>query len=120
MRLGKAYIALLVFAIAAIGVGLHAADNKSAGPAQPIDFSHRVHAGDNQISCLYCHIGASRSTAAGVPSVGTCYECHRIVKLKNDEIQKVLKHFEDKQPIAWVRVHSLPDYVYFSHKRHVL
>src|SRR5258707_10562302 len=121
-RPGRLYLALiaLIVAIAAAALGgVLQAKGSSEAPLQPIDFSHRVHAGDNQISCLYCHTGASRSTAAGVPSVGTCYECHRIVKLKEGEIAKVLKYVEDKKPISWVRVHSLPDYVYFSHKRHV-
>jgi hypothetical protein len=89
-------------------------------PVQPIEFSHRIHAGDNQISCSYCHAGVSRSAAAGVPSVAACYECHRGVTLRSPEIAKVFTHWEGRQPIRWIRVHSLPDHAYFSHKRHTL
>jgi len=89
-------------------------------PVQPIQFSHRVHAGENRLACLYCHAGADRSAAAGVPAVETCYECHRTVKAKNGEIAKVFDSWQRKQPIRWTRVYSLPQHVYFSHKRHVL
>jgi cytochrome c7-like protein len=88
-------------------------------PVQPIDFSHRVHAGENGIACLYCHSGAARTEMAGVPSVATCYECHRLVKLKSPEIAKVAEHWQSRQPMVWTRVYWLPDYVYFSHQRHV-
>ena len=90
------------------------------GPVQPVAFSHRVHAGNYQMACLYCHTTATRSAVAGVPPVQTCYECHRAVSQDSPEIVKVLQYWEQKQPIPWVRVHSLPDFVYFSHKRHVL
>jgi hypothetical protein len=89
-----------------------------AAPAQPVEFSHRIHAGENQLACSYCHTGVARSAVAGVPSVATCYECHRGVKLRNDEITKVLNAWEAKQPIRWTRVHLLADHVYFSHERH--
>jgi hypothetical protein len=91
-----------------------------AGTAQPIEFSHRIHAGENQIACSYCHTGAARSAVAGVPSVATCYECHRGVKLRNPGIEKVFAAQKSGQPIRWIRIHSLPDHVYFSHKRHTL
>jgi hypothetical protein len=119
IRPGKIYLALIIVVAASALAGVLLAKRAPEAPVQPIDFSHRVHAGDNQIACLYCHSGASRSTAAGVPSVSTCYECHRMIKLKNIETQKVIDHWQQKQPIPWVRVYSLPDYVYFSHKRHV-
>ena len=90
------------------------------GPTQPIEFSHPVHVRDNNIACSYCHSGVTRSTAAGVPSVAACYECHRGVKLRNDEIEKVLSAWQNKQPIRWVLIHSVPDHVYFSHKRHTV
>jgi hypothetical protein len=103
---------------------------RAEGPVQPIAFSHRLHAGDLQIACLYCHTTATRSTSAGAPPVETCYGCHRLVKLQNPqiksaqvqspEIKKMLDSWDAKKPIAWVRIHTLPDFVYFSHKRHVL
>lgn len=88
-------------------------------PAQPIAFSHRVHAGDNGIPCLYCHNYAGRSTVAGVPPVQRCVGCHVIIKRDAPEIIKLTDYWNRKTPIPWVKVHNLPDFVYFSHKRHV-
>ena len=90
------------------------------GPAQPIDFSHRLHAGDYQVPCLYCHDSARRSPVAGVPPVQRCMNCHRFVAISSPEIQKIIASWDKKEPIRWIRVHTLPDFVYFSHKRHVL
>jgi hypothetical protein len=118
-RTQKFYLSGLLCAVIAAAAGVLLASRKIEAPEQPIAFSHRVHAGANQIACVYCHTGVSASTFAGVPSVSTCYECHRLVKLKNAEIAKVMQHWDARQPIEWVRVHDLPDYVYFSHKRHV-
>ena len=94
-------------------------DIHQEGPSQPIAFSHRLHAGTLQLACVYCHTGVTRSAVAGVPPVQTCYECHRLVSRERPEIAKVLEHWDAQQPIPWVRVHHLPDHVYFSHKRHV-
>lgn len=88
-------------------------------PEQPINFSHKVHAADNSIPCQYCHIYADKSTVSGVPSVQKCMGCHKIIKTDSPEIQKVASYWEKKEPIPWVKVYNLPDYVYFSHKRHV-
>jgi len=99
-------------------------------PVQPIAYSHAQHAGDLEIACLYCHHGAEKSPVAGVPSVDTCMNCHNVVKTAagseepSAEIQKVLdvwqtKDAEHPQSIEWVRVHRLPDFVYFSHQVHV-
>jgi hypothetical protein len=116
----KTYLVLLLLAAAGLAGGSILLTPGPQEWVQPIEFSHRVHAGDNQISCLYCHSAAARSTVAGVPPVSTCYECHRLVKLRNPEINKVFQHWENNQPIVWVRIHSLPQHVYFSHKRHVV
>ena len=88
-------------------------------PAQPIAFSHRIHAGDNSIPCLYCHIYAERSTVAGAPSVQRCVGCHNIIKRDAPEILKLTDYWDRKEPIPWIKVHNLPDFVYFSHKRHI-
>src|SRR5579885_2102984 len=117
--LRKAVLATTIIVVAAIATGMIFSNRNQSAGDQPIAFSHRVHAGENQISCLYCHSAAARSTFAGVPPVATCYECHRVVRLKNPEIAKVMMHWDKKQPIEWVRIYELPDYVYFSHKRHV-
>lgn len=121
-------------------------------PGQPIAFSHRLHAGEMQIACLYCHSGAERSRHAGIPAVNVCMNCHRFVsaplaavraedelarqqnraprRVVSPEIQKLydvlalgpdMRRDPSRQPhpIAWVKVHNLPDFVYFDHRPHV-
>lgn len=89
-------------------------------PAQPIAFSHKLHAGDNHIPCLYCHTGAERSRHAGVPAVETCMNCHKVTRTDRPEIKRVTAAFNAGQAIAWQRVYTLPDHVYFDHRPHVL
>ncbi|MDX1569766.1 MAG: cytochrome c3 family protein [Xanthomonadales bacterium] len=88
-------------------------------PVQPIEFSHKVHAGDNQIPCQYCHIYARRSTSAGVPSVNKCINCHKSMETTSAELDKLFAYWREREPIPWIKVHDLPDFVYFPHKRHV-
>ena len=88
-------------------------------PVQPIAFSHKVHAGENQIQCLYCHSTAEKSRVASIPSASTCMNCHSQIKKESPEIQKITAALAADKPIAWVRVHSLPDHARFDHSRHV-
>ena len=113
-------------------------------PRQPIFFSHKVHPGANQINCQYCHIGVYQGKQATIPSVNICMNCHMAIneykgeKLYNAEgaevngtaeIQKLYKYagFEPgkpwdaskAKPIEWIRIHNLPDHVYFNHSQHV-
>ncbi len=88
-------------------------------PVQPINFSHKIHAGDNKIPCMYCHIFADRSRVASVPSVQRCMGCHKTIKTDSPLIQQLTAYWNKKEPIPWVKVHNLPDYVYFPHKRHI-
>jgi hypothetical protein len=90
-------------------------------PEQPIAFSHKIHANQLELECLYCHEYADKSASAGVPAVETCMDCHESVAVEKAEIQKLHKYWNDKQPIPWKRVHSIRirDYVVFTHKRHV-
>lgn len=88
-------------------------------PAQPIAFSHKIHAGENEIPCMHCHIYAERSTVAGVPSVQRCIGCHSIIKRDAPEVVKLMGYWERGKPIPWVKVYNLPDFVYFTHKRHL-
>ena len=149
----KVYIAMLaiVFFVAggyyvtsgAIGLGRM----KNYQPAQPIYYSHKVHAGINQINCLYCHGAAWDSKQAAIPSVNVCMNCHKNIsayekgpKLYDEdgneingtaEIAKLYKYagFDQQnpnnwdaakaKPIEWVRIHNLPDYVFFSHAQHI-
>jgi hypothetical protein len=87
---------------------------------QPLAFSHRVHARDNAIPCQLCHAYARRGPVAGIPSVQRCVQCHLSVAPTKPEIVKLMASWKAKKPIAWLRVHDLPDYVRFTHKRHVL
>jgi len=84
-------------------------------PTQPIAFSHRLHAGDNHVPCLYCHTGAERSRHAGVPAVETCMNCHAVTRTDKPEVQRVIAAFKANQPIQWQRIYTLPDHVYFDH-----
>jgi cytochrome c551/c552 len=149
----KVYIAMvaIVFFIiggfyvtkGAIGLGRQ----KGYQPVQPIYYSHKVHAGINQISCLYCHGAAWESKQAAIPSVNVCMNCHKSIttytkgpKLydengneinANAELAKLFKYagFDPAKPasydpskatpIEWVRIHNLPDHVYFNHSQHV-
>jgi hypothetical protein len=92
-----------------------------AGPApvQPIAFSHKVHAGDHGFPCLYCHMHAAESPVAGVPPVKTCMGCHEVIATDRPDVEKLARHWEEKRPIEWVKVNDLPDFVRFTHVRHV-
>ena len=93
--------------------------NPKNAPVQPIEFSHRIHATDNQIPCEYCHVYADRTPSAGVPSVSKCMGCHQSIATDRPEVQKIHSYWEAQQPIPWIKVHDVPDFVYFTHKRHI-
>ena len=88
-------------------------------PTQPIAFSHKIHAGQYEIDCNYCHTGVNISKSANIPSVNICMNCHGVINTDKPEIQKILTAYEEKRPIEWVRVHNLPDLAYFNHSQHV-
>lgn len=112
--IGIAGIAGLIF-----GVWANATFLPGTSPEQPINFSHRIHAGDSKIPCQHCHVYAARSINAGVPSVNKCMNCHKAVATDKPEIQKVAAYWERGEPIPWLKVHDVADFVYFPHKRHV-
>jgi len=114
-----ATVALVAFVGIFVGYYANAMFFPGTSPAQPIDFSHRIHAGDYQIPCLYCHVQARRSISAGVPSVSKCMGCHTDVAADRPQIRLLAQYWESKEPIPWVKVHDLPDFVHFTHKRHV-
>lgn len=148
----KAYISLLTIILFVVGgyftiqgaIGL--GRMKDYQPVQPIYYSHKVHVGANQISCLYCHNGAEQGKHANIPSVNVCMNCHMAISeytgsggdlftedgTKIDgtaEIQKLYeyagwdpekrKYVNGGKPVEWVRIHNLPDHVYFNHSQHV-
>lgn len=88
-------------------------------PEQPIAFSHALHAGLYELDCQYCHSNAERSRHAGVPPASVCLNCHAQVKTGAAEIQKLQAFVAADQSPPWVKVHRLPDHVFFSHASHV-
>lgn len=111
-------------------------------PIQPIHYSHKIHAGDNQIDCKYCHSSARVSKTSGIPSLNVCMNCHKNIQEYNGEttpeytkafydgeIQKLYnavgwdpeaqQYTGETQPVEWVRIHNLPDFAYFNHAQHV-
>ncbi|QEC41297.1 c-type cytochrome [Pseudobacter ginsenosidimutans] len=146
----KTYIALITVLLFVIGgffvtKGMIGLDRrKGYEPVQPIYYSHKVHAGTNQINCLYCHGGAMESKQASIPSVNVCMNCHMSINeytgdpiYKEDgtevngtaEIQKIYaaagwdpakkQYTGEEKPVEWVKIHNLPDHVFFSHAQHV-
>ncbi|MBN8788294.1 MAG: c-type cytochrome [Terrimonas sp.] len=148
----KVYIAMGIIVLFLVGgyytiqgaVGLGRQQNYE--PEQPIYYSHKVHAGINQISCLYCHTGAQEGKQALIPSVNVCMNCHmaintyekgpKLVKADGTEVngtaeikklysyagwdETAQKYTGKGKPIEWVRIHNLPDHVYFNHSQHVV
>ncbi|HET6244776.1 MAG: c-type cytochrome [Bacteroidetes bacterium] len=112
-----------------MGIGVY----KGYAPEQPINFSHRIHAGDNAIACIYCHSAADESRHAGIPSANVCMNCHKGIQEGTEtgstEIAKIYEALDydpatgtygtNTKPISWVRVHNLPDLAYFNHSQHV-
>ena len=88
-------------------------------PAQPVAFSHRVHAGDNKIGCTMCHAYAASGPIAGIPSTARCNGCHKFVDADKPDVVVVNKAFEEGKPLIWNRVYRVPDHVWFTHERHV-
>jgi len=145
----------IITIVLAIGLGLscvllafklgqmHLPGNRQGySPAQPIAYSHRLHAGEMQIPCLYCHFAAQTSRHAGVPAASVCMNCHKEVTaslgalhaeeklaasesrkprpITSPELQKLYDAIQRNQPIAWARVHALPSFVYFDHRAHLV
>jgi len=108
-----------MIATAAIDLGR----SQNYAPDQPIKFSHKVHVDGNKIDCKYCHHTAEFSKSAGIPAVELCMNCHVLVREGANsgkfEIAKVVDAYETKKPVEWVRLHNLPDHVFFSHAQHV-
>lgn len=146
----KSYIAMITIILFVVGGYLTSKGAMALGrskdyqPEQPIYYSHKVHAGINQINCQYCHTGVYQGKQATIPSVNVCMNCHMSIneyageKIFTEsgeevngtaEIQKLYKYagFEPgkawdpskAKPIEWVRIHNLPDHVYFNHSQHV-
>ena len=86
---------------------------------QPIQFSHLHHAGDDGIDCRYCHTSVETAAFAGIPPTKTCMNCHSQIWSTAPILEPVRASFRDDTPLRWIRVHDLPDFVYFNHSIHV-
>jgi len=88
-------------------------------PKQPVPFSHAQHAGELGIDCRYCHNTVERAAHAAVPPTATCMNCHALTASDSDVVLPVRQSAASGDPVRWVRVHDLPDFVYFSHSAHL-
>ena len=86
---------------------------------QPVQFSHKHHAGDDGIDCRYCHQTVETTASAGMPSTQTCMNCHSQIWNDSLYLEPVRASFRDNKPIEWERVHDLPEFTYFNHSIHV-
>ena len=134
---------LLVAAYFAYGWFMQIGVDQGYAPVQPIHYSHKIHAGDNGIDCKYCHSAARVSKHSNITSLNVCMNCHKNINEVDEttatpeyskafydgEIQKLYdavgwdpatqSYTGKTQPVKWVRIHNLPDHVYFNHAQHV-
>lgn len=88
-------------------------------PKQPVDFSHKLHVADLGLDCRLCHLGAEAGANAGLPTTQTCMNCHSKVRTDSVALLPLRATYAEGRAIPWVRVHNLPDFVYFDHRAHV-
>jgi menaquinone reductase, multiheme cytochrome c subunit len=88
-------------------------------PVQPVPYSHKLHAGNMGMDCYYCHSTVYKAAYAAIPSTETCMNCHAHVKTTSPLLEKVRDSYATGQPVPWVHIHRLADYVYFNHSAHV-
>lgn len=123
------FVFIVVFLVAALGFkavinGLYGIGiQQGYAPKQPIAFSHKIHAGQYEIDCKYCHTGVMKGKNATIPSVNICMNCHNQIRsgatTGEGEIAKIVAAWDNQKPIEWVRIHNLPDLAYFNHAQHV-
>ena len=142
LMLVTAIFFLLASGYFAFGYMMQIGIDQGYQPVQPIHFSHKIHAGDNKIDCKYCHSSARVSKTSGIPSLNICMNCHKsIYEYNGDVTAEYTKEFYDgeisklynavgwddaeqqytgeTQPVKWVKIHNLPDFVYYNHSQHV-
>ncbi|MFO7652225.1 MAG: cytochrome c3 family protein [Candidatus Krumholzibacteriia bacterium] len=88
-------------------------------PEQPVPYSHALHVGELGMDCRYCHSTVEESPHASIPPTQTCMNCHRLIRAESPQLLPVRQSDATGMPVAWVRVHDLPDFVYFDHSAHV-
>ncbi len=109
----------LALPVAAVSGALLVSSAAPPPPAQPVAFSHKLHAGTNGIGCRMCHAYAEHSTVAGIPSMARCFGCHKFVARDKPEVQKVIQAYQAGKVLEWNRVYRVPDHVFFTHERHL-
>jgi hypothetical protein len=115
-------LGFLTILAAVLGAGWYTQPDRFARgyqPAQPIPYSHQLHAGVLRMPCLYCHSEALRSRLAGIPEVEKCMNCHKVTKVNSPYIKQLTAIYDSGEPLLWKRIHWLPDHVYFDHRPHV-
>jgi menaquinone reductase, multiheme cytochrome c subunit len=88
-------------------------------PTQPVAYSHKLHAGNLGMDCTYCHYTVDKSSYAAVPAAEICMNCHVRIRPQSVLLAPIRESYATGAPVEWIRVHSLPDYVYFNHQAHV-
>jgi len=144
LMLVSSILLLLVSGYFMFGFFMQVGIDQGYAPVQPIHYSHKIHAGDNEIDCNYCHSSARRSKTSGIPSLNVCMNCHKNIseytgpediangyttEFYNNQIAKLYdavgwddedqSYTGEEKPVKWVQVHNLPDFVYFNHSQHV-
>jgi hypothetical protein len=102
-----------------LGADSSYATNQGVAKVQPVQFSHSHHAGSMGIDCRYCHTAVENSWFANIPPTKTCMNCHSQIWINSPELEMVRASYRTDQSIPWVKIHDLPDFVYFNHSIHV-
>ena len=115
-----ALLALPVYVGALLGYGANPTTlNVGYQPVQPVPYSHKLHVGELGMDCRYCHTTVEKAGMAALPPTEVCMNCHTGIFDKSEKLAPVFKSFADGTAVPWVKVHDLPDYVYFNHGAHV-
>jgi hypothetical protein len=88
-------------------------------PEQPVPYSHKLHVDDLGLDCRYCHNLVEKSAVANVPPTQTCMNCHKLILPNSEKLLKIRESWSKNIPMKWIRVHKLPDFVYFDHHIHL-
>ncbi len=116
---GAAFGGLYVVGLIYFGFSPKALGDTGYMPEQPVPYSHAKHAGQLGLDCRYCHQGVEEAAHAAVPATSTCMNCHSMVGKESLLLEPVRRSYNTGMSVEWIRVHDLPDYVYFNHSAHV-
>lgn len=121
LKIGGAVVGLAVVGGIAGFVWISHPRNLDTGytPVQPVPYSHKLHAGDMGMDCTYCHYTVTKAAYAAIPSTEVCMNCHTKVRPQSARLELIRDSYKTGKAVPWVKIHSLPDYVYFNHSAHV-